>query len=55
MRNKQIRRLIVLDEDKNLLGVISLGDIAANDPNEQLTGKTLKTISKPLKGDSNGM
>ncbi len=47
MRNKQIRRLIVLDEGKDLLGVISLGDIAANDTNEQLTGRTLKSISKP--------
>ncbi|GGI81779.1 CBS domain-containing protein [Legionella impletisoli] len=45
MKDKQIRRLIVLDKDKNLTGIVSLGDIALHCQDE-LTGDTLEEISK---------
>src|SRR6266540_3659133 len=32
MQNNQIRRLIVLNGDKRLVGVVSLGDLATNGP-----------------------
>ncbi|STY28182.1 CBS domain protein [Legionella wadsworthii] len=44
MKKKQIRRLIVLNQDKKLSGVISLGDIALH-CNTDLSGETLKKIS----------
>lgn len=45
MQNKQIRRLIVLNKDKRLTGVVSLGDVAVN-CNDKLSGDTLEEISK---------
>lgn len=44
MKKKQIRRLIVLNQDKKLSGVISLGDIALH-CNTDLSGEALKKIS----------
>jgi CBS domain-containing protein len=34
MENNQIRRLPVLDNDKHLVGIIALGDIAVDTGNE---------------------
>lgn len=45
MKGKQIRRLIVLNKNKRLTGVVSLGDMALN-CDEKLTGDTLEEISK---------
>ncbi len=45
MKDKQIRRLVVLNKDKRLAGVLSLGDIAIH-CQEELTGETLEEISK---------
>ncbi len=45
MKAQQIRRLIVLNEDKKLTGVLSLGDIALNG-DDSLSGDTLEDISK---------
>ncbi|WP_133131183.1 CBS domain-containing protein [Legionella yabuuchiae] len=47
MKNKQIHRLMVLNDDKNLLGVISLGDIASHYSRDELVGEALKQISRP--------
>lgn len=48
MEDKQIRRLIVLDRDKKMAGIISLGDIAST-KNKNLTGEALEKISEPAK------
>lgn len=45
MKDKQIRRLIVLNKDKRLTGVLSLGDIALSCENK-ISGDTLEDISK---------
>lgn len=45
MRERQIRRLIVLNDDKKLTGVLSLGDLALRTDNADLSGNTLKEIS----------
>jgi CBS domain-containing protein len=47
MQEKQIRRILVLNHDKRLTGIVSLGDLAVETGNEQLTGKALEGISEP--------
>ncbi len=47
MKNKQIRRLVVLNRDKRLVGIVSLGDLAIESHDEQMTGDTLRRISEP--------
>jgi len=47
MRDKQIRRLVVLNRDKRLVGIVSLGDLAVDARDEQLVGATLEGISEP--------
>lgn len=43
MADRQIRRLVVLDADNRVVGLLSLGDIA-NDASEELAGQTLGEI-----------
>jgi len=47
MEEKQIRRLLVLSRANQLVGIVSLGDLAteAGDPGEP--GEVLKKVSKP--------
>ena len=47
MGQKQIRRLPVLNRDKRLVGIVSLGDLAVESGNEQLAGQALEGISEP--------
>ena len=47
MNAHQIRRLVVLDHGKNLVGVISLGDLAVDALKDVQAGQALKSISWP--------
>jgi len=47
MREKQLRRLVVLNRDKRLAGIVSLGDLAVETRDERLAGKTLEKVSQP--------
>jgi len=47
MKEKQIRRLVVLNRDKRLAGIVSLGDLAVETGDEHLAGKTLEHVSQP--------
>jgi len=48
MREKQVRRILVLNRDKRLTGIVSLGDIAVDTGGDkQVTGKTLEAVSRP--------
>ena len=47
MEDKKLRRLIVRDQQDNLVGIVSLGDLAAKSKQEQLAGEALETISEP--------
>ncbi len=47
MRIKQVARLLVFDEDNNVVGVLSLGDIAAK-TDLKISNKALETV--PHKG-----
>ena len=48
MRDCQIRRLPILDRDKRLVGIVSLGDLAV-EADERRAGKTLERISEPAR------
>ena len=47
MEARQIRRLPVLNQDKRLVGIVSLGDIAVHTGDRDLAGETLQEISEP--------
>ena len=47
MEENQIRRLVVLSrDDKRLVGVVSLGDLARNEPADR-SGRVLQKVSEP--------
>ncbi|NLL12947.1 MAG: CBS domain-containing protein [Fibrobacter sp.] len=43
MEYKKIRRLLVKDEKRNIIGILSIGDIATSTPKE-FTGEVLKEV-----------
>lgn len=45
MQEHQIRRLIVLNRDKRLVGIVSLGDIATGS-DQRIAGETVQTVSQ---------
>jgi len=47
MEQRQIRRLPVLDRDKHLVGMVSLGDLSTRQRDEKLTGEVLEQVSQP--------
>jgi CBS domain-containing protein len=44
MERKQVRRLPVIDENRRMIGMLSLGDVAARAP-ASLAGETLRAVS----------
>jgi CBS domain-containing protein len=48
MKEHQIRRLVVLNRDKRLVGIVSLGDLAVETGDEKLAGETLEQVSEPV-------
>ena len=49
MEMRQIRRVPVLNRNKQLVGIVSLGDIAVETQDQELAGKTLEGVSEPGK------
>jgi CBS domain-containing protein len=47
MKENQVRRLVVLNRDKRLVGIVSLGDLAVETRDEELAGATLEAVSEP--------
>jgi CBS domain-containing protein len=47
MEGKQIRRLVVLNRDKRLVGIVSLGDLAVRAADDRLSGEALERVSEP--------
>jgi CBS domain-containing protein len=47
MEEHQIRRLIVLNRDKRLVGIASLGDLAVHAPSDRLPGEVTEAVSEP--------
>lgn len=46
MSNLQIRRLVVLNDNKRIVGIISLGDVATKSKDNKLTGKVTEEVSE---------
>ena len=49
MSEHQIRRLPVVDDDENLVGIVSIGDLAVKEGRDARTGETLEQISEGVK------
>jgi CBS domain-containing protein len=47
MTEHQIRRLVVLNRNKRLVGIVSLGDLAVHTGDVQQAGETLEAVSEP--------
>ena len=47
MEEKQVRRLPVLNREKRLVGIVSLGDLAVRTGKEKLAGEVLERVSQP--------
>ena len=47
MKEHQIRRLVVVDGQQRVSGIVSLGDIAVDTSNEKMSGRVLEEVSKP--------
>jgi CBS domain-containing protein len=46
MQEHQIRRIFVVDEDRDLVGITSLGEIATITKDRELAGETLRRVSE---------
>jgi CBS domain-containing protein len=47
MQRYQIRRLPILNREKQLVGIVALGDLATDIGNERLSGRVLEEVSEP--------
>jgi CBS domain-containing protein len=46
MESKQIRRLPVLNREKRLVGIVSLGDLALRSPDDEIAEEVLEGVSQ---------
>jgi CBS domain-containing protein len=51
MQQHQIRRLPVVDRAHQLVGIVSIGDLAVETGDDKLVGQTLEEISEPAQPD----
>jgi CBS domain-containing protein len=54
MSDRQVQRLLVLDHDKNLVGIVSIGDLARARQNAPETSRALEEIKAPTKAAAAG-
>jgi CBS domain-containing protein len=47
MEEKQIRRLVVLNRNKRLVGIVSIGDLALKSDDERLVSDAIRGVSEP--------
>ena len=47
MKDRQIRRIVVVDGQQRVAGIVSLGDIAVDTSDEKMSGRVLEEVSKP--------
>ena len=47
MQEKQIRRLPILNREKRLIGIVSLGDVAVHSGEKSVVAETIKEVSEP--------
>ena len=46
MKDRQIRRIVVVDSNKRVVGIVSLGDIAVDTRDDKMSGDVLEKVSK---------
>jgi CBS domain-containing protein len=46
MKDRQIRRIVVVDPSKRVVGIVSLGDIAVDTHDDKMSGEVLEKVSK---------
>ena len=46
MKDRQIRRIVVVDSNKRVVGIVSLGDIAVDAHDDKMSGDVLEKVSK---------
>jgi CBS domain-containing protein len=51
MEEQQIRRLPIISRDKDLVGIVSLGDLAVDVSDEEMSGEVLEEVSQPAEPD----
>jgi CBS domain-containing protein len=47
MASRQLRRLLVLDAERRLSGIVSIGDLATRKHDPKLVGKVIEDVSQP--------
>ena len=47
MADAKVRRLVVVDDEDSVVGIISLGDVAVKDTGRETAGATIDKISRP--------
>jgi hypothetical protein len=47
MQERQVRRLLVLNRNKQLVGIVSLGDLAIQTGDQEFAGEILEQVSEP--------
>ena len=47
MQEAQLRRLLVVDGEMQLVGIVSLGDLVLHSGDDKLAGQTLASVSEP--------
>jgi CBS domain-containing protein len=52
MQEAQLRRLLVINDDGRLVGIVSLGDLVLQSGDEKLAGHTLEKVSEPVESES---
>lgn len=52
MEQHQLRRLLLLDRDQRLVGIVSLGDLAVHTADDRIAGEVTEAVSEPAQGAS---
>jgi CBS domain-containing protein len=47
VQERQVRRLVVLNRGKRLVGIVSLGDLATESGDQEKAGEVLQDVSEP--------
>jgi CBS domain-containing protein len=54
MSSAQVRRVPVIDHDRHVVGIVSLGDLAVKARDEGSAARTLEDVSEPAQPDRSG-
>jgi CBS domain-containing protein len=52
MEKHQLRRLVVLDRNERLVGIVSLGDLAVHTADDRIAGEVTEAVSEPAQTES---